>query len=385
MHPFRGWLCVVVLIVVGCAEEDAVDTGLISGLRVDTILGRDGDAGYRKARQARAFVFPADHGPHPGYRSEWWYLTAVLQDAQGHDYGLHYTLFRQALAPEPTGKGPWQTAQAYLAHLAVTDVQQGKHVEAERFARGHPGLAGVQAGDEFSAVIEDWVLMGETRDMMLLKLQAGEADEFSVDVSVTQEQPVVLQGDRGYSEKGAGSASHYYSMPRLRVAGTLQIAGRSVQVEGLGWLDREWSTSVLGDHLTGWDWFALQLDDGRSVMAFQLRRVDGRRDDYDHGLLVDHNALPKNPIVDRETPGVTLLKSSDFILTPNRFYRDRHGVSWPVGWQLQIGDEEFQIHAMLDDQRMDLSIIYWEGLVEVLDADNRRIGRGYMELTGYGG
>ncbi len=378
-----GLVALVMALSTGCSEEAPVRENPVSGLRIDTVLGTEGDAGFAKATGPVAFVFPSDHGPHPDYRSEWWYLTAALKDEAGNDYGLHYTLFRQALAPAPTGDGPWQTAQAYLAHLAVTDVAQGIHLETERFARGHPDLAGVTVGDGFSAVIEDWTLQGDASDKLELNLQASEVETFSVDLNISQVLPAVLQGERGYSEKGPGSASYYYSMPHLLIDGVLQLNDRSVSVSGLGWLDREWSTSVLGKHLVGWDWFALQLDDGRSLMAFQLRRQDGERDSYDHGLLVDHNALPPVAVADHETPGVTLLKAGSFKLKPTRFYEDVHGISWPVSWRLSLGDEEMTVEAMLDDQRMDLSIVYWEGLVEVRDSQGESIGRGYMELTGY--
>ncbi len=390
----RLLVLLVMTIVAGCSNEEPAAENPVAGLRVAALLGSEADAGYKKATGPISIAFPRDHGPHPGYRSEWWYLTAVLKDAAGNDYGLHYTLFRQALTPEPTGAGPWQTGQAYLAHLAVTDVSRGEHVEAERFARGHPSLAGVRTGAGFAAVIEDWSLSGATvsgatvsggtNGGLSLVLAASEVGQFAVELSISQTHPIVLQGDRGFSEKGEGSASYYYSMPRLQVSGTLSLAGQSIDVAGLGWLDREWSTSLLGDYLSGWDWFALQLDDQRSLMAFQLRRKDGARDSYDHGLLVDHRELPDVQIADHGTPGVTLLKPTDFRLTPLRFFTDSTGVSWPVSWQLQLADEQLTIHAMLDDQRMDLSIVYWEGMVEVRNADGHAIGRGYMELTGYG-
>ena len=154
-------------------------------------------------------------------------------------------------------------------------------------------------------------------------------------------------------------------------------------VKGLGWLDREWSTSVLSSSLAGWDWFSLQLTDQRSVMAFRLRRHDGARDPYDHGLIVDHGQLDDQLIIDNNDQGVELLDQRDFSLTPNRFYQDARGIRWPVSWTLNLADEQFTINALLDQQTVDLSILYWEGLVEVLDQDGKRSGLGYMELTGY--
>jgi predicted secreted hydrolase len=382
MPSARAWLLTTLLVLSGCEEPSIDTTSSMTGLRIDTLLGK-GDAAFARADQPRDFVFPQDHGPHPAYRSEWWYLTAVLNDDAGNDYGLHYTLFRQALTPEPPGTGPWLTGQAYLGHLAVTDVSRGLHLEAERFARGHPELAGVKIDSDFAAMIEDWTLSGSVEPGLDLTLAATEHNQFGVDLAIRQTQPLVLQGERGWSEKGPGSASYYYSAPRLELNGTLTVGDREVSVAGLGWLDREWSTSVLAEGLEGWDWFALQLDDGRSVMAFQLRRADGQRDAYDHGLLVDHDQLAEVPVADADTTGVTLLKPENFALEAVRYYQDDTDIQWPVSWTLTVGDEVFEINAMLDDQRMDLSIVYWEGIVEVLDAGGNQIGRGYMELTGH--
>ena len=382
MSGARTWLLTSLLVLTGCEESSIETPSGMTGLRIDTLLG-ESDAAFARADQPKAFSFPLDHGPHPAYRSEWWYLTAVLQDSAGNDYGLHYTLFRQALNPQAPGEGPWLTGQAYLGHLAVTDVSKGLHLEAERFARGHPGLAGVGIDDGFAATIEDWSLHGSADPAFNLTLAATEHDQFSVNLDIRQTQSIVLQGERGWSEKAPGSASYYYSVPRLDLNGTLEIEGREVSVTGLGWLDREWSTSVLAEGLEGWDWFALQLDDGRSIMAFQLRRQDGQRDDYDHGLLVDRREQAEVSVAAAGTPGVTLLKPHNFTLQAVLYYRDDTGIRWPVTWQLRIGEEDFTIRAMLDDQRMDLSIVYWEGIVEVLDGSRKHIGRGYMELTGY--
>ena len=375
-------------LIAGCQPEAQLPSSSVSGLRLNNILGKPDAQGFAQAEQVRDFVFPDDHGPHNRYRSEWWYLTAVLEDEIGHEYGVHFTLFRQALSPEPTGEGPWHTAQAYLGHLAVTDISTGTHLEAERFARGHPELAGVATGAHFRAQIEDWTLEGAADGQLEPTLSADafsekESDRFGVDLQVRQMGPIVLQGNRGLSEKGPDAASYYYSIPRMRLDGTLRLADRTMKVEGLGWLDREWSTSVLGESLAGWDWFSLQLKDQRSIMAFRLRRHDGERDNYDQGLLVNHQQLENQFIVGEGDQGVELLEWDDFSLTPNRYYQDTRGISWPVSWTLNMPDEQFTISALLDQQTVDLSIIYWEGLVEVLDAQGNRSGLGYMELTGY--
>lgn len=379
----RAIVILLLLLICACNPNDQPASSAVSGLRLDNILGEQDSQGFARAEQERDFVFPQDHGPHNRYRSEWWYLTAVLEDENGNEYGVQFTLFRQALSPNPTGEGPWHTAQAYLGHLAVTDISSGKHFEAERFARGHPELAGVSTGKHFSALIEDWSLAGSADGKLDLTLSAGEANRFSIDLQALQSGPIVLQGNRGLSEKGPDAASYYYSIPRMQLGGSLRFNDRTVKVKGLGWLDREWSTSVLGESLAGWDWFSLQLNDQRSIMAFRLRRHDGIRDGYDHGLLVDHQQLENQFVVGEGDPGVELLNPDDFTLIPNRFYQDSRGINWPVSWTLDMADEQFTINALLDQQTVDLSIIYWEGLVEVLDPEGNKVGLGYMELTGY--
>ena len=383
LHAAFALLFVISVAMSGCQPDTSAATATVTGLRLNNLLGAPNSDGFVRADTPRDFVFPRDHGAHNPYRSEWWYLTAVLEDDQGREYGLHFTQFRQALTPSPTGDGPWHTGQAYLAHLAVTDVATGVHLEVERFARGHPDLAGVTSDPKFAAVIEDWTLSGAANGPINLNLKAGDPGQFKVDLQVQQTGPIVLQGDRGLSAKGPDSASYYYSIPRLHVAGTLQLDDRVVNVKGLGWLDREWSTSVLGESLAGWDWFSLQLDDERSIMAFRLRRYDGARDDFDHGLLVAPQGPDAPQIVGLGDPGVKILKTSDFTLSPQRFYQDERGVRWPVAWSLIINGETFIINALLDDQAIDLSVRYWEGLVEVVSPAGDRLGRGYMELTGY--
>ncbi len=354
----------------GCAEP-ADQSPAFSGLRVSQVLGADDTSLWEKATVVRPFEFPAEHGPHPTFRSEWWYLTSVLTGPSGEDIGVQFTLFRQGLS-DP-GVGPWQTGQAYMGHLGITDVSDGRHESALRFTRGHPRLAGVEVTEtNFRAHIEDWRLEGLTEHAIAWRLVAGDGDRLAVDLDIRETNPPVLQGDEGLSHKGPGSASYYFSMPRLTTSGFVSIDGEVTPVEGLSWLDREWSTSVLGDHLQGWDWFALQLADGRSVMMFQLRRKDGGRDDYDHGQLIDADQS-------------THLGPGDYTLTPRRVWHDDAGVGWPVEWQLEmpvLDDGILTLRALIDDQRMALGVVYWEGIIEVL-RDGRRIGRGYMELTGY--
>ena len=351
----------------GCGDPHGPTA--VGALRITTLLGAPSEAGFLTADAVQPFVFPRDHGAHPRFRQEWWYLTAALEDpSTGEEYGVQFTLFRRALAADAE-EGPWRSAQAFLGHFALTDVERADHVEAERFARGHPRLAGVRTAP-FAAWIEGWRLESTGASTWPMRLRAR-AESFGVDLVLRETRPPVPQGDRGLSRKGPGAGSYYYSVPRLAIEGTLRIGDREVEARGLGWFDREWSTSALGPEQIGWDWFALQLDDGRSLMAYQIRRRDGARGAYDHGVLVSPDGSPRT------------LTDTDFSLSPERVWRDDAGTRWPLRWRIEVGDEVFVVDAAIEDQVMDTAIRYWEGLVRVSDPLSRDLGRGYMELTGY--
>ncbi|MCY4214227.1 MAG: carotenoid 1,2-hydratase [Gammaproteobacteria bacterium] len=381
-----GWtlLAVVAVAVPGCGGEPAGGGADVEdGLQVGRMLGAGNDdaAGYAQASRPRPFRFPEDHGAHPTFRSEWWYLTFALQavappstratpanSPTEQEFGVQFTLFRRALFPDGDPADPWRNGQAYLAHFALTDVAAGTHRHAERSARGHPQLAGAEVADgQAAAWLEDWRLVMAPGGWSL----RAAADGIAVDLAMRPEKGFVPQGDRGLSAKGVGAASHYYSAPRLRTAGHVEVDGERHPVAGWGWLDREWSTSALGPAQVGWDWFALMLDSGEDVMAFRLRRRDGARDPHDHGALIDPDGA------------VRFLSASDFKLSPMGHWRDEEGREWPIRWRLALGERRFEIAAALEDQRMDTLLTYWEGLVRVTDAQGRDAGRGYMELTGY--
>lgn len=356
-------------------------------LEVGRLLGgSEADVGFARALPPARLEFPQDHGPHPDFRSEWWYLTLMLHDAQGEEYGGQFTLFRQAQSPGPlVPTNPWRSSHLYMAHLAMSDVAQQRHYSDERFARGHPGLAGARAADGvvgYRAWLDGWELRSIGAEFLPLMLDAH-SEEFGWNLELQSSargvKPIVLQGERGLSAKGPGQASFYYSFTRLEVTGSLSLHGQRVPVTGTAWLDQEWSTSVLSAGQEGWDWFAVQLDDGRDLMVFRLRREDGQRDVYDHGVLVQANGRYRS------------LDAAEFRLLPVRYWRDETGICWPVGWTLQLLDqdaeqarvlEEFTLQARIDDQRMTTAVRYWEGLASVAQG-GEKVGRGYMELTGY--
>jgi predicted secreted hydrolase len=352
-------------------------------LGLESVLGETAEEGFLRADHVREFVFPDDHGPHEDYRSEWWYVTVNLRTREGREFGVQFTAFRQALRPPGETAGPWNADQVWLAHFAVTDVAARRHHARERMVRGHPRLAGARA-TPFAVWVDGWRLetAGDTRDESRgitgdpgpLRLDAA-ADTLAVTLRLEPAKPVVLQGDQGLSAKGPGQASYYYSLPRLSATGTVSIDGRTHPVAGRAWLDREWSTSVLSAGQVGWDWFGLHFDDGEDLMVFRLRREDGQRDPYDQGMRV------------RADGTGDWLQADAFGLTPLRVWRDERGVEWPVAWRLLLrrpdGERVYRIEAAIDAQRMDTLLTYWEGLVHVHDAQGRRVGAGYMELTGY--
>jgi predicted secreted hydrolase len=369
-------IVIALLCLFGCEPEAPTDSAGFGGLRLGAVLGESAAQGFHRAERVRPFVFPADHGPHLGFRSEWWYLTVNLANEFGAEFGVQFTVFRQALFVETSrgdgthGENPWRSSQVYMAHAAVTAVREQRHWESERVARGHPRLAGASAVP-FRVWVDGWELAGRDETFAGQRLDVS-TDEFRVELDLDVVKGPVLQGDRGLSAKGPGQASYYYSVPRLSAQGTLTVGEVAHQVAGSAWLDREWSTGVLSDAQVGWDWFALQLNDATELMAFRLRRADGARDPFDQGLRIDAAGVGRQ------------LASKDFALTPEIFWTDEHGTRWPVQWRLDLGPQLLRIRAAVPDQRMDTSIVYWEGLVGVFDDSGTRIGKGYMELTGYG-
>ena len=348
-----------------------------SGVAVSSALGGDDHAGYQRAYQPRPFQFPADHGPHPEFRNEWWYVTGNLADATGRPFGYQLTIFRIALSPiAPPADSPWRVNQVYMGHLALTDFAGNRHYGFERFSRGALGLAGAQA-TPFRIWLENWALTGAESDLFPLRLRAQEGD-ITLDLTLGTGKPIVLQGDRGLSQKSAepGNASYYYSYTRLPTQGVVSVAGQNFTVSGASWLDREWSTSALGPDQNGWDWFALQLDDGRDLMFYRLRHKDGGMDSFSKGALVETDGQPR------------LLRWNEVELQPLGEWISPHtGDRYPAGWRLQLPavNLDLTVTPKVADQEVRLTVRYWEGAVAVSGRTGDRIisGQGYLEMTRY--
>lgn len=345
-------------------------------------------AGYERALAVPELRFPRDHGAHSGFRTEWWYVTGNLATREGRRFGVQLVFFRQALRPPggPVRNGSLAAEQLVLAHAAVADVDGGRFLHEERTSRIAAGLAGVTdatataAGQPFAVHCGDWSARAQAGGDGLLPLDlAADGADFAFDLQLAPGKPIVLQGDRGLSQKSdePGNASIYYSLTRLPIRGRIVFGERTHDVQGEAWLDREWSTSALGKDQVGWDWFSLQLDDGCEVMWYRLRRRDGAADRWSRGCVVDRD-------------GTTLpLRVEDVTATPEGAWRAADGrAAYPARWRLQaVGAAPFDlvIEPLLADQELRVLVRYWEGAVAVRGTHRGRAvqGRGYLEMTGY--
>jgi len=353
-------------------------------LSVPEALAATSAEGFERAIAPRRFVFPLDHGPHPSFRTEWWYWTGNLRTPGGpagasRRFGFQLTFFRTALAPAVAPReSAWGARDAYLAHLALSDIDGTRFHARDRWARGALDLAGATA-DPFKVWLGDWVAELHGASGWPLRLRAGETD-FGIDLTLSPGKPPVLQGEQGLSRKSAqpGNASYYYSLTRMPVSGTVRLGAAMVPVEGLAWMDRERSTSALGRDQVGWDWFALQLDDGRELMLYRLRQRDGGIALESSGTLVAVDGTTRT--FDREAVEVLVLE---------RWTSPRGGTQYPAAWRLRVPSASLDVVVtpLLRDQELDLAVRYWEGAVRVDGtSDGHAVGgAGYVELVGYAG
>jgi predicted secreted hydrolase len=361
-----------------CADphvESATATQGLTGIRFLTVSPGDG---FSRATEPREFSFPADHGAHDGFRTEWWYFTGNLAGAAGNAYGFELTFFKFALpAAGVVRQSRFATDTIWMTHFALTDIAATSFVADERLSRGTLGLAGATL-EPFRVWVEDWSADGDFGSAANVRLRAS-TSAAAIDLELSGFERIVLQGERGLDRKGPelGNASYYYSAPRLDVAGTVRSGNRAPdEVTGNAWMDREWGTSALSEGARGWDWFALQLEDGRDLMFYRLRRADGSATSFSTGTLTDTTGASRR------------LEAGDVKLEITERWRSpASGVEYPVGWRMRVPDEELDlaITPSLRDQELRLSVRYWEGAVEVTGrAAGEPIGGvGYLELAGY--
>jgi len=346
-------------------------------LLAQDVLGdlRDQGLGFAQVTPGKSLQFPRDHGAHPDYRIEWWYLTANLTDRQGRDWGLQWTLFRQALSPAQVEAG-WHSNQVWMAHAAITTPDG--HFHEQRFARGGIGQAGVSQISRdgfFNAWLDDWEWRADGASMFPARLRFSiENREINLLLEATGE--LVLNGVNGYSQKSSqGQASYYYSQPHIRVGGFVSQGSDKTELKGKGWLDREWSSQALAHNQQGWDWFSLHLNDGHKLMVYQLRHDDGK-----HWLSGNWiSPLGETRLLDRNAIDLNSTRLRQIVTGKNQTR------SLPLEWQLALSEPQrrWRIRPLYDQQWMDTRIPYWEGVVLVEDEQGKPSGIGYMELTGY--
>ena len=335
--------------------------------------------GFDLVTAPRPFEFPRDHGPHPNFRHEWWYVTGHLDTPDGEPFGFELTFFRFALkplTPQTTTElhSAWRARQIYMAHFAVSDIRRDHFAVSERFARDALGLAGAQA-DPFRVSLDDWSLAATTGSKAWRLVAADKG--YALDLEIDPAAPLMLNGDAGFSRKsdGEGAASYYYSMPRMKARGKLIRDGKSSDVQGTVWLDREWGSGALGSDQQGWDWFALQLDDGSALMFYALRTRSGQRDPHSAGTWLAPN-------------GTTLsLANDDVQIDATSEWMSPRGVRYPARWHLRVPrlNLDVDIQPRMANQELNTSTRYWEGASSVTGTrDNRKIdGKAYVELVGY--
>lgn len=332
---------------------------------------------FARALAPRAFHFPEDHGPHSEYQTEWWYYTGNLETEQGRHFGYQLTFFRRGLDPQTEPRNAdLATREIYFAHFAISDVQGQAHTFAERFSRGAGGLAGA-SGNPYRVWLEDWSVEALSADGSSVRLLASDG-AWRLDLQLQATKPIVAQGDAGLSAKSdqPGNASYYLSYTRMQTKGMLEQNGSGIAVAGESWFDHEWSTSALGPRAVGWDWFSLQLSDGRDLMLFRIRNSDGTSDPVSGGTLVEVDGTVQH------------IRWSDVTMEELGHWRSpANGASYPSQWRLKLLSEgiDLNLAPWLSDQEMRVSFPYWEGAVRITGSIGGReiSGNGYVELTGY--
>ena len=315
--------------------------------------------------------FPADHGAHPDFRTEWWYITGHARAAE-REFGFQVTFFRARVDGTQDMASRLAAKQLVFAHAAVTDVNGRKLWHDQRIAREGLDIVAAAMGDT-RVRLRDWSLE-RTPSGYHARVPAA---DFALDLHCAPTQPVLLQGQKGLSRKGPQpeQASYYYSLPHLAVTGALSLQGRRIEIRGTAWLDHEWSQEYLHPQAVGWDWIGMNLEDGSALTAFRLRRQDG-------SALWDGGSF-------RSAGGaLSTFSPGEVVFSPQRRWTSPLSqATYPVEWVIRTPADVYTVKAVIDNQELDsrasTGAIYWEGLSDLLDSNRRRVGRGYLEMTGY--
>jgi predicted secreted hydrolase len=327
---------------------------------------------YAPVVSGHPFRFPQDLGSHPQFRTEWWYVTGWLTTEHGESLGFQITFFRTKPDIENDNPSAFAPRQLIVAHCALSDPKRGRLWQDQRIRRAGLKLAEAAEGDT-NVWIDTWSLR-HTDQTYTAKI---DADEFSFDLSLAETQAALINGDGGVSRKGPTpqASSYYYSLPHMRVAGVISRNAAKEQVTGEAWFDHEWSSEYLDPEAAGWDWIGINFTDGAALMAFRIRGLKGEQR-WAGGTL-------------RGADGAThILDPADVdFQAGRRWLSPRTGIAYPVEWMVRAGTREISLRPLLDDQendtRQSTGAIYWEGAVKAYEQDSL-VGRGYLELTGYG-
>ena len=334
---------------------------------------------WKEAAPGYHYEFPRDHASHPEFKLEWWYYTGNVRTAEGRRFGYQVTFFRVGVDPAPQNPSRWTVRDLFMTHLAVSDPREERYRFAERLSRGGPGLAGASA-TRYEVWNEDWRVHLDGQGRHIIRaVHNGSGVELALDAG----KPPAINGVNGISQKGAqaGNASHYYSLTRMPTRGTLIVDGSRFAVTGESWMDHEFGTSFLEREQQGWDWLSIQLNDGRDLMLYQLRRADGSRDPRSSGTLVDQQGR------------TTHLTAGDFVMAASgETFKAPSGAVYPIRWSIDMPKEQLTLEITTPMQDQELStegagISYWEGLIDVKGsaAGKPVTGHGYLEMTGYKG
>lgn len=338
---------------------------------VSEALSADKDSyKFSKAYKPINFTFPKDHGSHPDFQNEWWYYTGNLKDKDNNRYGYQLTFFRRNLDPTlKASNSNWRTNQLYSVHFTVTDVKNNKFYYTEKYSRASAGLSGA-ISNPYKVWLEDF----KAEDIDNKTVINAKNGDVSIQLKLSPSKNIVLQGNKGLSQKSAesGNASYYYSITRLKSEGKFIINNQEFEVEGQSWLDREWSTSALSKNQIGWDWFSLQFDDNRELMLYNLRLKDGGIDPFSSGSYIDQSGK------------VFSLKRDDFKIEKTDYWvSNETKVKYPAKWKISVPkyNLNFEVEPHQNNQELLNSFIYWEGAVKI--KGQNLSGNGYVELTGY--
>ena len=381
--PLRG-ACLALAVVAAAVTVgwlDAEESGPGGQGAAATAVPAASAPAWKQATPGYRFAFPRDHASHPAYAIEWWYYTGNVVTAQGRRFGYQVTFFRVGITPAPSNPSRWAVRDVFMTHLAISDPDRGRYLFDERLSRSGPGLAGA-ATDRYRVWNEDWTAERDGSGRHVLRASGS---RFGLALDLDEGEPPVVNGLDGISQKGSlpGNASHYYSLMRMPTRGTIVVGDERFEVTGTSWMDHEFGTSFLEPDQQGWDWLSIQLDDGAELMIYQLRRGDGSRDPHSSGTYVGPDGRVRH------------LTALDFVLEPaGRVFSPASGaIRYPIAWRVAIPalDLTLSVSTPLPDQELRsegaTGIRYWEGTIDIVGRRGTRAvsGRGYLEMTGYGG